>query len=76
VLHVCGLGDLPAQTRLIKYEGIETVKDLANYTDAEIDMMADRNSKRSPPNLRVNMGLARRTKALEASDPLGAHEDS
>jgi hypothetical protein len=65
VLHVCGLRELPAQTRLIDYEGIETVEDLANYTDAELDAMADRNSKRTPPNMRVNMGLAR-TKALKA----------
>jgi hypothetical protein len=65
VLHVCGLRELPAQTRLIDFEGIENVEDLANYTDAEIDAMADRNSKRSPANLRVNMGLAR-TKSLKA----------
>jgi hypothetical protein len=65
VLHVCGLRDILAQTRLINYEGIKTVEDLANYTDVELDAMADRNSKRSPPNLRVNMGLAR-TKALKA----------
>jgi hypothetical protein len=36
VLHVCGLWDLPAQTRLINYEGIEMVEDLANYTDSEL----------------------------------------
>jgi hypothetical protein len=65
VLHVCRLRELPAQTRLIALEGIENVEDLANYTDAEIDAMADRNSKRSPANLRVNMGLAR-TKSLKA----------
>ena len=65
VLHVCGLRELPAQTRLIEFEGIETVEDLANYTDAELDAMADRNSKRSPVNQRVNMGLAR-TKSLKA----------
>lgn len=65
VFHMCGLRDIPSQTRLIEYEGIEQVTDLANYTDAEIDSMADRNSKRSPPNTRVQMGLAR-TKALKA----------
>ena len=65
VLHVCGLREIPAQTRLIEFEGIENVEDLANYTDAEIDAMADRNSKRSPANIRVNMGLAR-TKSLKA----------
>ena len=32
VLHVCGLRELPAQTRLIEFEGIETVEDLANYS--------------------------------------------
>jgi hypothetical protein len=44
---------------------METVEDLANYTDAELDAMADRNSKRSPAHHRVNMGLAR-TKSLKA----------
>jgi hypothetical protein len=61
VLHVCGLRELPARTRLTNFEGIENVEDLANYTDAEIFAMADRNSKRSPTNLRVKMGLARTT---------------
>ena len=56
VLHVCGLREIPAQTCLIAYEGIEMVEDLANYTDAELDAMADRNSKRSPPTHRVKMG--------------------
>lgn len=65
VLHVCGLRDIPSQTRLIEYEGIETVEELANYTDNELDTMADRNSKRSPANLRVMMGLSR-TKKLKA----------
>jgi hypothetical protein len=65
VFHMCGLRDVPSQTRLIEYEGIENVTDLANYTDAEIDTMADRNSKRTPNNTRVQMGLAR-TKALKA----------
>ena len=65
VLHVCGLRDVPSQSRLIEFEGIENVQDLANYTDAELDLMADRNSKRTPINTRVQMGLAR-TKALKA----------
>lgn len=50
VFHVCGLRDIPAQTRLIEFEGIDDVDDLANYTDTEIDQMADRNSKRNPVN--------------------------
>ena len=62
VLHVCGLRDIPSQTRLIEYEGLETVEELANYTDNELDAMADRNSKRSPVNTRVLMGLARAKK--------------
>ena len=65
VLHLCGLRDIDPQTRLIEYEGLENVEDLANYTDAELDSMADRNSKRSPVNTRVQMGLAR-TKTLKA----------
>ena len=65
VLHVCGLRDIPSQTRLIEYEGLETVEELANYTDNELDTMADRNSKRSPANTRVLMGLAC-TKKLKA----------
>ena len=43
-LHVCGLRDIPSQTRLIEFEGIDEVEDLANYTTTEIDQMADRNS--------------------------------
>ena len=65
VLHVRGLRDIPSQTRLIELEGIENVEDLANYTDSEIDAMADRNSKRTPTAMRVQMGL-QRTKILKA----------
>jgi hypothetical protein len=65
ILHVCGLRDIPSQTRLIEYEGLESVEELANYTDSELDSMADRNSKRSPAATRVLMGLAR-TKKLKA----------
>lgn len=65
VFHVCGLRDIPSQTRLIEYEGLETVEELANYTDSELDSMADRNSKRSPAATRVLMGLSR-TKKLKA----------
>ena len=65
VLHVCGLRDIPSQTRLIEYEGLETIEELANYTDRELDTMADRNSKRSPQNTRIQLGLAR-TKKLKA----------
>jgi hypothetical protein len=65
VLHMCGVRDIPAQTRLIEYEGIEMVEDLANYSDAEIEAMADRNSKRTPANTRIQFGMAR-TKALKA----------
>ena len=65
VLHVCGLRDIPSQTRLIELEGIETVEALANYQDSELDAMADRNSKRTPAQTRVQMGL-QRTKNLKA----------
>ena len=65
ILHVCGLRDIPSQTRLIEFEGLEEIEELANYTDAELDTMADRNSKRSPATTRVQMGLAR-TKKLKA----------
>ena len=65
ILHVCGLRDIPSQTRLIEFEGLELVEELANYTDAELDTMADRNSKRSPAPTRVQMGLSR-TKKLKA----------
>ena len=65
VFHVCGLRDIPSQTRLIEFKGIETVEDLANYTDAELDAMADRNFKHTPAAQCVQMGLAR-TKLLKA----------
>jgi hypothetical protein len=62
---MCGLRDIPSQTQLIQYKGLETVEELANYTDTEFDYMADRNSKGSPATTRVLMGLAR-TKTLKA----------
>jgi hypothetical protein len=62
VLHVCGLRDIPSQTRLIEFEGLEDINELANYTDSELDAMADHNSKRSPAPTRVQMGLARTKK--------------
>jgi hypothetical protein len=43
---------------------LETVEELANFTDSKLDSMADRNSKRSPATTRVLMGLAR-TKKLK-----------
>ena len=49
VLRVCGLRDIHSQTELIKFAGIETMEDLANYTDAEFDLMENRNSKCTPP---------------------------
>jgi len=65
VLHMCGLRDIPSQTQLITFEGLEDIEDLAHYTDSELDTMADRNSKRSPVPTRVQMGFAR-TKKLKA----------
>jgi hypothetical protein len=66
VLHKCGITDLAAQTRLIEYKGIEAVDgSLASFTDAEIDTMADRNSKRTPVATHVQFGMAR-TKMLKA----------
>jgi hypothetical protein len=58
-MHMCGLRDIPSQSCLIELEGIELVEDLANYKDSEIDAMADRNSKRTPANTRIQFGLAR-----------------
>ncbi len=37
VLHVCGLRDSPSQTRLIGYEGLESIEELAIYSDAKLD---------------------------------------
>ena len=65
VLHLCGIRDIPSQTRLIEYEGIELVESLADYDDQEIDKMADRNSKRTPAATRIQFGMAR-TKVLKA----------
>jgi hypothetical protein len=65
VLHMCGIRDTQSQTRLIEYEGIEEVDQLAIYDDKEIESMADRNAKRTPANTRIQFGLAR-TKALKA----------
>jgi hypothetical protein len=65
VLHMCGIRDIPSQTRLIEYEGIEEVDQLAIYDDKEIESMADRNAKRTPANTRIQFGLAR-TKTLKA----------
>jgi hypothetical protein len=65
VLHMCGIRDIQAQTRLIEYEGIEEVDQLAIYDDKEIESMADRNSKRTPANTRIQFGMAR-TKTMKA----------
>jgi hypothetical protein len=66
VFHMSGLRYIPSKTRIvIEYESIENVEDLANYTDAELDAMADRNSKRTLVPTRVQMGLAC-TKTLKA----------
>ena len=59
VFHVCELRDHPSQTRLIEFEGIENVEDLANYTDTKLENMADRNSKRTPVASHVQMRLQR-----------------
>jgi hypothetical protein len=65
VLHMCGIQDIQAQTRLIEYEGIEEVDQLAIYDDKEIESMADRNSKRTPAATRIQFGMAR-TKTMKA----------
>lgn len=65
VFHVCGFTEIAAQTRLIEFQGIDEVDDLANYTDREINQMADRNAKQNPANQRVQFGL-KRTKYLKA----------
>ena len=64
VLHMCGLRDIPSQTRLIEYEGLDDISDLANYTDSELDAMADRNSKHSP------------TPTSQGPDGLSLHEEA
>jgi hypothetical protein len=50
VFHVCGLTGLPSQMRLIKFEGIDKIDNMAKYTDTEFDQVADRNSRHSPAN--------------------------
>jgi hypothetical protein len=51
--------------RIIEFEGINKIDNLASYTDAEIDQMTDRNSKQSPQSQCVQFGL-KRTKYLKA----------
>ena len=65
ILYLCGIRDIPSQTRLIEYKGIELVESLADYDDQEIDKMADCNSKRTPAATRIQFGMAR-TKTLKA----------
>ena len=65
VLHMCGIRDIQAQTRLIEYEGIEEVDQLAIYDNKDIESMAGRNSKRTPANTCIQFGMAR-TKAVKA----------
>ena len=55
-LHVHSLCNIAAQTRLIEFEGIENSSNLANYTDDEIDTMADQNSKCTPATQHVTIG--------------------
>jgi hypothetical protein len=59
VFQSCGLRDIPSQTRLFQFEGIDEVDDLANYMDVEIDQMTDRNSKCSPTAQRIQFGQKR-----------------
>jgi hypothetical protein len=54
-----------SKTRLIDYEGIKEVDQLAIYDDKEIESMADCNAKRTPAATRIQFGMAR-TKALKA----------
>jgi hypothetical protein len=70
VFHVCALRDLFSQTRLIDFEGIETVKDFANYTDTELDVMADRNSKGMLVVTRVQMKNSRPLRIGSARRPV------
>ncbi len=65
VLHMCGVRDIQAQTRLIEYEGIEEVDQLAIYDDKDIEAMADRIPKRTPATTRIQFGMAR-TKTMKA----------
>lgn len=44
--------------RLTQYEGIKTVGDLANYTNDELDLVADCNSYHTPKYAHVQMDLA------------------
>ena len=69
VLHLCGIRDIPSQTRLIEYEGIELVESLADYDDQEIDKMADRNSKRTPAATRIQFGKDKGSKSDFALGP-------
>ena len=60
---------ITSSIRILREVRQEQVSSRSFYTqvipgDAELDAMADRNSKRSPPTHRVNMGLAR-TKSLK-----------
>ena len=55
VLHMCGIRDLQSQTRLIDYEGLKEVDQLAMYEDKEIESMADRSSKRTPHNFQFRV---------------------
>jgi hypothetical protein len=66
VLHICGIRDIPSQTKIIELECIDEVDDLAIYEDPEIDHTADRSLKRTNANKRVQFGLKRRTKYLKA----------
>ena len=52
--HVCGLHNIAAHTRLIQYEGIENIK----YSNYELDIMADCNSKDTPVTQHVMMGIS------------------
>ena len=53
-LHMCGIRNIQAQTRLIEHEGIKEVDQLAPCDDKEKEYMSNPNSKRTPANTHTN----------------------
>ena len=68
---MCGLRDIPSQTKLIEFEDVETLEDLENYTDSEFDLISDRNSN-VPPIMRMSRWIWR---SPEVNHSSGSQED-
>jgi hypothetical protein len=59
VLLLCGVTEQASRDRLIAFEGLDTLYEFSDATDADITDLAKRNESRTPANSRVQLGMTR-----------------